>query len=110
MCETCVCNCFFIKGNQIITTSIQTGLFPGIIRAVLLEALAIEEKQIKVEDLKAMEGCFMTNSIVGILPILEIAGFSNQSVLSFTESSLSKIEETKSILKRIAQSESVNLN
>jgi hypothetical protein len=52
----------------------------------------------------------MTNSIVGILPILEIAGFSNQSVLSFTESSLSKIEETKSILKRIAQSESVNLN
>ena len=110
VCETCVGNCFFIKGNQVITTSIQTGLFPGIIRALLLEALAIEEKQIKVEDLKVMDGCFMTNSIVGILPILEIAGFSNQSVLSFTGSSLSKIEETRSILKRIAQSESVNLN
>ena len=71
LCETCIGNCFFIQGEHIITPSVETGLFPGIIRAVWLEALPIEETQIKVEDLLTMEGCFVTNSIVEILPVLE---------------------------------------
>ena len=110
LCETCIGNCFFIKGEHIITPSVETGLFPGIIRAVLLEALPIEETQIKVEDLLAMEGCFVTNSIVEILPVSEIAGLPKQTVHSFSESSFSKIELMASALKTIAQSEAINLH
>ena len=110
VCETCVGNCFFIKGDQIITPPIQTGLFPGIIRSVLLESLTIEEKQIRVEDLQTMDGCFMTNSIVEILPVLEIAGLSNGAVLSFSEKSLLRIDEAAAILKTIAKSEAINLH
>jgi 4-amino-4-deoxychorismate lyase len=110
VCETCVGNSFFIKGEQIMTASTQTGLFPGIIRAVLLEALSIQEKQISVEDLKIMDGCFITNSVVGILPINEITDISNQAVFSFSESSRAKIEEIVSVLKKIAKSESINLH
>ena len=109
LCETCIGNCFFIKGDQIITPSIETGLFPGIIRAVLLEALPIEETQIKVEDLLVMEGCFVTNSIVEILPVIEIAGISKQTAYSFSGNALSKIEEIKVTLKTIAKSEAINL-
>lgn len=110
VCETCIGNCFFMKGEQIMTASIQSGLFPGIIRAVLLEAIPIEEKQIRVEDLQTMDGCFMTNSIVEILPVLEIAGVSNQAVLSSSERSLSKIDEIAAILKTIAKSEAIYLD
>ncbi len=109
LCETCIGNCFFIKGEHIITPSVETGLLPGIIRAVLLEALPIEETQIRVEDLPAMEGCFVTNSIVEILPVLEIAGTSKQTGHSFFGNSLSKIEEIKATLKTIAKSQAINL-
>jgi len=110
VCETCVGNCFFIKDDEIITASSQTGLFPGVIRAVLLEALPIEEKQISVDDLETMDGCFVTNSIVEILPVSEIAGLPKQTVHSFSESSFSKIELIASTLKTIAQSEAINLH
>jgi branched-subunit amino acid aminotransferase/4-amino-4-deoxychorismate lyase len=110
VCETCVGNCFFIKDDEIITASSQTGLFPGVIRAVLLEALPIEEKQISVDDLERMDGCFVTNSIVEILPVSEIAGLPKQTVHSFSESSFSKIELIASTLKTIAQSEAINLH
>ena len=109
LCETCIGNCFFIKGEHIITPSVETGLLPGIIRAVLLEALPIEETLIRVEDLPAMEGCFVTNSIVEILPVLEIAGNSKQTGHSFFGNSLSKIEEIKATLKTIAKSQAINL-
>ena len=109
LCETCIGNCFFIRGGQIITPSVETGLFPGIIRAVLLEALPIEETQIKVEDLLAIEGCFVTNSIVEILPVIEIAGISKQTAHSFSGNALSKIDEIKATLKTIAKSEAINL-
>jgi branched-subunit amino acid aminotransferase/4-amino-4-deoxychorismate lyase len=110
VCETCVGNCFFIKGGEMITASRQTGLFPGIIRAVLLEALPIKEKPIRVEDLQAMDGCFVTNSIVEIVPVSEIAGLPTQTILSFSESTFSEIETIASTLKTIAQSEVINLH
>ena len=109
LCETCIGNCFFIQGEHIITPSVETGLFPGIIRAVLLEALPIEETQIKVEDLLTMEGCFVTNSIVEILPVIEIAGISKQTAHSFSSNALSKIEKIIATLKTIAKSEAINL-
>ena len=109
LCETCIGNCFFIQGEHIITPSVETGLFPGIIRAVLLEALPIEEIQIKVEDLLTMEGCFVTNSIVEILPVLEIAGISKKIDNSFSRNAHSKIKEIKATLKTIAKSEAINL-
>ena len=110
ICETCVGNCFFLKGEQIITTPAQSGLFPGVIRDVLIECLPVEIRPISMENLKVMDGCFVTNSIVGILPILEIAGFPNESVLSFSKSSAAIINEVASTLKTIAKSESINLS
>lgn len=110
VCETCVGNCFFIKGDHIITAPSKSGLFPGVIRDVLLEACPIEQKQILVDDLQAMDGCFITNSIVGILPVQQIANFSNESVLSFSKSLHPKLEEVVGILKTIALSELIDLH
>lgn len=110
VCETCVGNCFFLKGEQIITTPTQSGLFPGVIRDVLIECLSVEIRSISIENLKVMDGCFVTNSIVGILPILKIAGFPDESVLSFSKNSAAIINEVASTLKTIAKSESINLS
>ena len=74
-----------------------------------MEALPIEETQIKVEDLLTMEGCFVTNSIVEILPVIEIAGISKQTAHSFSSNALSKIEKIIATLKTIAKSEAINL-
>ena len=74
-----------------------------------MEALPIEETQIKVEDLLTMEGCFVTNSIVEILPVLEIGGISKKTDNSFSRNAHSKIKEIKATLKTIAKSEAINL-
>ena len=63
-----------------------------------------------MDDLETMDGCFVTNSIVEILPVSDIAGLPKQTVHSFSESSFSQIELIVSTLKTIAQSEAINLH
>ncbi|MDD2457349.1 MAG: aminotransferase class IV [Eubacteriales bacterium] len=75
--ETTTANVFIIQGNQIRTPQARGDLLPGIVRQFVLDLdqswdLSIQEGPVTCEDLRAAEGVFVTNSLVGIQPVREV--------------------------------------
>lgn len=67
--EGSVCNIFFVKRGEISTPSIQSGLLPGIVRAYVISNYAVQEKAISKEWIQDADECFITNSLIGIMPV-----------------------------------------
>jgi len=74
-----VANLFFVKKGRVYTPSIDCGILPGITRKVVLEIC--KEKGIKIvegrflpEDLKTADEVFITNTLMGLLPVREVKG------------------------------------
>lgn len=70
-------NIFFVKKNNVFTPSIDCGIFPGITREHVISLL--KEKEITViegkfalGDLLSSEECFLTNSVMEIMPLVKI--------------------------------------
>lgn len=62
-------NLFFIQENTIITPPVTDGMLPGIFRKKLIEFLEtngynIIVKSIKLNDIRVMDCCFVTNSLM----------------------------------------------
>jgi len=89
--EGSTCNIFFIKGNKIFSPSIESGLLPGIIRAYVLSKYKVEELFISKEFIQDADECFVTNSLMGIMPIK-----------SLEDKIFSMKKETASIMKEYA--------
>ena len=77
--EGTVSNIFIVMENRIVTPVRDAGLLPGVTRQVILELA--EEKQIKSEEgtitpqqLAAADEAFLTNSLVEIMPFVELDG------------------------------------
>ena len=66
--EGTVSNVFFV----ICTPQVSCGLLPGILREYLCETEDVEETDIYVQDLKRYQECFVTNSLMGIMPVRQI--------------------------------------
>ena len=67
--EGSTCNIFFIKQGQIFTPSIQSGILPGIVRAYIISYYKVKEMSISKEFVGVADACFITNSLMGILPV-----------------------------------------
>lgn len=72
ICEGTVSNIFFVRAGQIFTPERSCGLLPGIFRRYVLENWEVREERIFAEDVKRFEECFLTNSLMGVMPA---AGF-----------------------------------
>ncbi|MGE4384496.1 MAG: aminotransferase class IV [Endomicrobiaceae bacterium] len=77
--ETCIANIFFIKKDVIYTPSLYAGLLPGIIRDKVLyiakqKNIKLEEGFFKKEELVNSESVFVTNSLMGIMPVSSVNG------------------------------------
>ena len=59
---------------MIYTPKVSCGLLPGILREYLCDTEEVEETYIYVQDLKWYEECFVTNSLMGIMPVRQIGG------------------------------------
>jgi branched-subunit amino acid aminotransferase/4-amino-4-deoxychorismate lyase len=77
--EGTVSNIFMVTDNRIVTPLREAGLLPGVTRQVILELA--EEKQIEREEgtitpqqLAAADEAFLTNSLVEIMPFVELDG------------------------------------
>ncbi|MFQ3271143.1 MAG: branched-subunit amino acid aminotransferase/4-amino-4-deoxychorismate lyase, partial [Lentimonas sp.] len=69
--ETAVGNLFFVQDETLYTPGIATGVLPGVVRAVVLEAaevlgIPVVEGAYFPDALNLMESVFVTNSSVGI--------------------------------------------
>ena len=71
--ECSTSNIFFVKDQKIITPRLENGLLPGTLREHLLESYDIDEIDISIDDLASMDECFVTNAVLGIMPIVSIS-------------------------------------
>jgi len=82
--ETSFSNIFFVKKNIIVTPSADLPILNGIIRQQLLKnpSWLIEGRKINVDELSEYSGCFITNSIHGIVEVKQISW--NDSIYNFS--------------------------
>ncbi len=72
-------NLFAFLDNQLVTPPLVDGVLDGIVRHLLLENSArngrgIAEKSIEKGDLAGVRGLFITNSLLGCVPIRRLDG------------------------------------
>lgn len=72
VCEGAVSNIFFVRKNKIYTPQLSCGLLPGILREYVLENFEVEETVIYPEELMYYEECFVTNSLMGAMPVRQL--------------------------------------
>ena len=70
---TCT-NIFFSKGTQLYTPPVLCGLLPGIMRAAIIKRLNALETVIHPQDLTSFDCCYLTNSLLGWMPVRSLAG------------------------------------
>ena len=74
--ETATANLFFIQEDQIITPP-ASGILPGIARKQVIQIaaqnnLAVDEKEVYIDQLGSMQACFTTNVLQGIRSVQAI--------------------------------------
>jgi len=74
---TSCANIFFIHDNDIFTPAVSSGCLPGITRAYILEIckhanIKCMQKHIPYEQTPNLESAFITNSLIGIMPVSQI--------------------------------------
>lgn len=70
-------NIFLIHRGKVVTPSMASGIFPGIMRQYVLEVgrkhgIPIDEIEIDVDCVNQSEAAFLTNSLIGFQPIKKI--------------------------------------
>jgi branched-subunit amino acid aminotransferase/4-amino-4-deoxychorismate lyase len=85
--ETTTANLFLIRGQRLITPPVSAGLLPGIARHLLLASagdngLGAEERPVTTADLEGAEEIMVSNAVVELLPVREIAGIFTRHVPS----------------------------
>lgn len=85
--ETSAANIFLCADGRIVTPA-EGCILPGIVRGWLLESargmsIKVEEARVSAEALSRCEAAFITNSIIGLVPVASIAGRALADVARF---------------------------
>ncbi|MDD5021325.1 MAG: aminotransferase class IV [Endomicrobiaceae bacterium] len=75
--ETTCANVFFINKNKIYTPSLDSGILPGIVRKKIFQIakqkkISLKEGCFSQEDVMNSEIVFLTNSLMGVMPVKSI--------------------------------------
>lgn len=73
ICEGTTCNIFFVKKNHIFTPELSCGILPGIIRNYICKTYDVTEMVITPSQITDFDECFVTNSLMGIMPVHRLA-------------------------------------
>lgn len=73
------CNLFVVRGQRLITPALACGALPGITRAAVKElaeglGIPLEEETLLPEGLWESEEVFLTNTVVGLMPLTRVDG------------------------------------
>ena len=77
--EGTVSNIFFVRNGKLYTPDLSCGLLPGILREYLCETENVEEAVIYPAELGQYEECFVTNSLMGIMPVNQLGEWKAES-------------------------------
>lgn len=77
LAEGAVSNIFLVDRGKVVTPGPESGLLPGITRRRVIEALAsmgipVEERTVGPGELLKAGECFITNSLMGVMPVVRI--------------------------------------
>lgn len=77
--EATTSNIFAIKDGLLSTPSEESGILPGITRQAILEisssiGLRAQERTMALEELFKSDECFLTNTLMEVMPVVEIDG------------------------------------
>jgi len=77
--EGSVSNIFLVRGGRVVTPDGESGLLPGIMREVILEVcrelgIPAEERKVLPEELPHSDEAFITNSLLGVMPLAAVDG------------------------------------
>lgn len=70
--EGTVSNIFFVRKNIIYTPKLSCGLLPGIVREYVMGRFDVEETIIYPDELMYYDECFITNSLMGVMPVRQL--------------------------------------
>jgi len=79
LAEASTSNIFLVSNGALKTPSLKSGILPGITREVILElaselGIAAYEQCAELEELHQAEEAFLSNSMVEIMPLIEVDG------------------------------------
>jgi branched-subunit amino acid aminotransferase/4-amino-4-deoxychorismate lyase len=79
VCETAYANIFFVKEGKVFTPHVSCGILRGVMRDKIITVLRnrgieVIKGFIRHSDLNGFEECFITNSVIGIMPVSHIDG------------------------------------
>lgn len=82
LCEGATTNLFFVRNGELLTPQLSCGLLPGVMRRFILERFPVTECVLYPSDLPSMDECFVTNSLMGVMPVrsLDDHAFSRYNV------------------------------
>lgn len=77
--ECTTSNIFLIKNDQIVTPTLASGILKGIARETVIEIansfdITVEERFVLPEEIYDADECFITNSLMEIVPVSECDG------------------------------------
>ena len=72
LAEGSVSNLFFVRENRIFTPAIGCGILNGIIRNWVVSNFIAEEGEFTLKQLMNADKVFLTNSLMGIMPVRQI--------------------------------------
>ena len=68
-----------MRNGKLYTPDLSCGLLPGILREYLCETENVEETVIYPEELGQYEECFVTNSLMGVMPVNQLGEWKSKS-------------------------------
>lgn len=79
LAEASMCNVFLVADSTIKTPGQESGILPGITREVVLElasqlSIKTGEQDITLDELLQAQEAFLTNSVMEVMPLIEIDG------------------------------------
>ncbi len=79
--EGATTNLFFVKGGRLVTPHVSCGLLEGVFRNYLIRTYEVEERIIYPEEVQEFDEAFVTNCVVGIMPVARLGTttFSNRT-------------------------------
>ncbi len=72
--ECSASNIILLKGERLLTPVRESGLLWGTTLELLRESFSVEEERLGLKDIEGADALFITNSLVGVVPVVEVEG------------------------------------
>ncbi len=72
LAEGSVSNIFFASEGRVFTPAVRCGILDGIVRGWVLDNFIVEEGEFTLTQLLTAEEVFLTNSLIGVMPVRRI--------------------------------------